>query len=523
MKNKKTTNKVDRKSPAPPKGAKNTIARKFYAGIKKKIKKPLKFISRLSSWLIGIVFYTATLGLVLKSMDLLYDLQTNLFKIVGTALCIFIFLFIMLFYLSRYNVSIIKQPRKFLIFCSINLGTLFIAHAILNTTISPYSIPAAFTGILLASFIGGREALACVIILGGLLGFMSNFRIEVVFTFIIMGAFASLSLPFIRKRMDLFKIGIAAGVMGVIFIISWGLLQEWDIRTILIQSSFGLGGALVSAFVALEILPFIENLSGKLNYVKLLELSQLNHPLLASLREKAPGSYQSNLMVANLAEAAAEKIGANPLLAKVGAYYHDIGKIKNPPYFVENLNINSKSKHEKVNPALSRLILVSHVKEGVQLAEKYKLPREIRDIIQQHHGTTLTSFFYQEALKKDSNGVIEEESFRYPGPKPQSKEAAIVMLADTVEAASRTLEDPSPARIKNLVETLTKEKLTGRQLDESRLNFNDLNLIQKSFIQTLTGMFHTRIKYPSPEQKDEPKDTNNENGNNHTIERKEKS
>lgn len=519
MRNKKITNHVDQKLVR----SRGGITRKFYLTIKKKSKyfrKLMESVRKVNVWLIGIIFYLSTLWLVLKSMNLLQDFNENLLQIMGIALCIFIFLFIILFYLSKYNASVIKHPLKFLIFCLINFLTILIAHGIFQTTISPYSIPAVLTGILLASLVGGREALSCVIILGGLVGFISNFRIDVVFTFIIMGGVASLSVPFIRKRIDLFKIGLAAGVMGAVFITSWGLLQEWDIKNILIQSSFEIGGALVSAFLALEILPFIENLFGKLNYTKLLELSQLNHPLLVILREKAPGSYQSSLMVANLAEAAAEKINANALLAKVGAYYHDIGKIKNPPYFVENLSITSKSKHEKVNPALSSLILMSHVKEGVLLAEKYCLPKEIKDIINQHHGTTFTSFFYQEALKKDPNGVVEEESFHYPGPKPQSKEAAIVMLADTVEAASRTLDDPSPARIKNMVENLTKEKLTGRQLEESQLNFNDLQEIEKSFIQSLTGTFHSRIKYPSSEQIGEQKDTNNGNDHSNTSEKR---
>lgn len=519
MKNKKTTNQAKTKSVRPKSGLK----RKLYFLIRRRAKyfrKPLESIIRLNSWLIGIVFYISTLGLVLKSLNLLQNFEENIPIITGIALCVFIFLFIILLYLSRYNSSVIKHPLKFLVFCIINFGTLLIAHGILNANISKYSIPSALTGILLASFIGGREALSCVIILGGLIGFISNFSIDVVFTFIIMGGLTCLSLPFINKRIDLFKIGSAAGITGAVFITSWGLMHGWDIETISVQSAFGIGSALVSAFLALEILPFIENLFGKLNYVKLFELSQLNHPLLADLREKAPGSYQSSLMVANLAEAAAEKINANSMLAKVGAYYHDIGKVKNPPYFVENLSPTAKSKHEKVNPALSSLILISHVKEGAQLAQKYKLPKEIKDIIKQHHGTTFTSFFYQEALKKNHNGTIDEESFRYPGPKPKSKEAAIVMLADTVEAASRTLEEPSPGRIKNLVEKLIEEKLVGKQLNESRLSFNDLYTIEQSFIQSLIGTFHTRIKYPSSEEYVTEKNTNNGRKNSNTREQR---
>lgn len=462
----------------------------------------MKSMNRLNLWIIGIFFYIAILGLVLTSMNLWQNFNENALKILGVALCVFIFLFIALFYLYRYNVSVIKQPRKLLLLCVISLGTLIIAYWILSSKISEYSIPAALIGILLASLIEGNGAIVCVIILGGLLGFISNFRIDVVFVFVIVGGVASLSVPLIRKRKDLFKVGILAGVISVVFIIGWGWLQEWDIPKILIQSGYGIGSALISAFLALEILPFMENLFGKLTDAKLLELAQLTHPLLVILREQAKGTYQSSLMVANLAEAAAEKIKASPLLARVGAYYHDIGKIKNPSYFVENLDINTKSKHEKMNPALSSLILISHVKEGIQLAHKYKLPQAIQDIVSQHHGTTFTSFFYQEALKKDSTNSVNEETFHYPGPKPQSKEAAIVMLADTIEAASHTLENPSPARIKNLVEKLIKEKLMAKQLDESQLTFNDLNIIRESFTQTLSGAFHSRIKYPEKENED---------------------
>ena len=498
--------------------------RKFYILIKKKIKsfrKKKGALDRFNIWLIGVVFYIVTLAIVLQSMNLWQNPGENAFQILGVAFCVFIFLLISAFYLYRYNAPVIKHPRKLLVFCLINLSALLASYGILYSTISDHAIPAVLTGILLASLIEGHGALTCIIILGGLLGFMSNFSMNIVFTFVITGGIASLTAPFINKRRDLFKIGLIAGLMGAVFIISWGWIQGWNIENISIQSLYVMGSALISAFLALEILPFLENLFGKLTDVKLLELSHLTHPLLVKLREKAPGSYQSSLMVANLAENAAEKVHANPLLAKVGAYYHDIGKIKNPSYFVENMGMKTKSKHEKVNPALSSLILTSHVKEGLQLAKKYKLPKQIRDIINQHHGTTFTSFFYQEALKKDSNNTVNEESFRYSGPKPQSREAAIVMLADTMEAASRTLEDASPARIRKLVEKLTNEKLMGGQLDESQLNFNDLNTIQQSFIQTLTGTFHGRIKYPSADQ--ENKLNNNQNENKHSTTRKKRS
>ncbi len=515
MTNKKTTNQVNTRLARSRDGA----IGKIYSTIKKRLKffrKPLESIRKINLWLISIIFYIATFALVLLSMGLLQNITQNIFRILAVVFYVFLLSFISVFHLHKYNILIARQPRKLFTFCLINFSILLIARGILYANISEYAIPATLAGMLLASFVNGHTALVCIIMLGGLIGFISNFRIDIVLNFMIMGTVASLAMSLIKKQKDLFKIGIATGIMGAVFITSWGFLHQWTAEKISIQCLYVIGSALISSFLALEILPFLENFSGKITNAKLIELLHLNHPLLMNLREKAPGSYQSCLMVANLAEAAAEKVNANSLLAKIGAYYHDIGKVKNPPYFVENLSLNSKSKHEKVNPALSSLILISHVKEGVQLANKYKLPKEIRDIIQQHHGTTFTSFFYQEALKKDSNGMVKEESFRYPGPKPQSKEAAIVMLADIVEAASRTLEDPSPTRIRNLVENLIKEKLTARQLDESQLNLNDLDAIQKSFIQTLTGTFHSRIKYPSSEQINGQKDATDKGNHSNT-------
>lgn len=484
--------------------------RKIYVILKRRLKqanKQLESMKKFNSSVIGILFYLGTFWVVLRAMELWPPVEGSAFKILGVVSCVLLFSLIALFYLYRYNISVIENPSKLFLLCLISWATLFSAHGIFSSKISNYAIPAVLVGILLASILEGHGALTCIVALGGLLGFISNFSIDVIFVFVMVGGAASLGISsFTHKRIDLLKIGIWAGGIGTIFIAGWGWLQEWPPQQITMQSLYGIGSGLVSAFLALGILPLLENVFGILTDSKLFELSHLTHPLLVKLRERAPGTYQSSLMVANIAEAAAEKIKANPLLVRVGSYYHDIGKIKKPSYFVENAHLNSKSKHDKMNPALSSLILTSHVKEGIQLAKQYRLPKAIRDIVNQHHGTTFTSFFYQEALKKDSHNSIKEEDFRYPGPKPQSKEAAIIMLADTVEAASRTLENPSPARIRNLTDKLIREKFLAKQLDESELTLNDLNIIRESFIQTLTGTFHSRIEYPEKE----------ENGNKHS-------
>jgi hypothetical protein len=234
--------------------------------------------------------------------------------------------------------------------------------------------------------------------------------------------------------------------------------------------------------------------------IKLLELGNLDQPLLRELMVQAPGTYHHSVIISNMVEATAKAVNANPLLAKVSAYYHDMGKMKKPLYFIEN-QIWGENRHEKLAPSMSSLILISHTKDGVDLAKRNKLGREITDIIQQHHGTSLITFFYQKAkerlvAKGRKSAEVEEENFRYPGPKPQTKEAGLVMLADMVEAASRSLVDPTPSRIKGMVQKIMNKAFSDGQLGECELTLKDLNEIAKSFNKTLSGIFHQRIEYP---------------------------
>jgi hypothetical protein len=267
-----------------------------------------------------------------------------------------------------------------------------------------------------------------------------------------------------------------------------------------------LGGALAGV-IATGFLPLIEMVFGFTTDIKLLELSSLDQPILKDLMVKAPGTYHHSVIVSSMVEATAESIYANPLLAKVSAYYHDIGKTKKPLYFVEN-QVRGDKRHEKLAPSMSSLILISHVKDGVELAKQNRLGKEIADIIQQHQGTRLISYFYQKAKEqtKEKGGKsspVKEEDFRYPGPKPQTKEAALVLVADAAEAVSRTLVDPAPARIKGVVQKIINDVFLDGQLDECELTLKDLNQIAKSFTKTLSGIFHTRIEYPEPIAKGE--------------------
>lgn len=264
-----------------------------------------------------------------------------------------------------------------------------------------------------------------------------------------------------------------------------------------LKMAFILVNGIGSSFIALGLLPVIEQVFDYTTDVRLLEIANLDHPLLEEMMLRAPGTHHHSIVVGNLSKAAAESIGAHPLLARVSSYYHDIGKLKMPHYFIEN-RIGFEDAHKDLTPNMSALIILAHVKEGVELAEQHKLGKKIKDIIREHHGTSLVSYFYNRArdIEDPQMHVIEEKDFRYHGPKPQTREAAIVMLADAVEASSRVLDDPTPKRIEGHVQDIIGNIFLDGQLDECELTLKDLHAIQKSFIAILIGIFHQRIEYP---------------------------
>jgi putative nucleotidyltransferase with HDIG domain len=263
------------------------------------------------------------------------------------------------------------------------------------------------------------------------------------------------------------------------------------------------GGGIANIIIVSAVMPLLESVFKLTTDMRLLELSDQNHPLLRQLMLKAPGTYHHSLLVGNLAEEAAEAAGANPLLVRVGAYFHDVGKIVKPEYFIENQG--KENRHDRLSPSMSALILISHVKEGVEMARNHKLPPEIIDLICQHPGTSLLRFFYEKAKKQ--GGDAREEVYRYPGPSPQTREAGIMMLADMVEAASRSLSDTSPARLAGLVERVVQTAFADGQLDSCAITLRDLSRIQESFLRVLAGIYHHRVIYPTDE-KSERKGTN---------------
>jgi putative nucleotidyltransferase with HDIG domain len=311
---------------------------------------------------------------------------------------------------------------------------------------------------------------------------------------------AVLSLGRIRSRSKLIHVGLFAGSVAALLYVVMGMIEDQPLSLSLLERA-GLNGlwALAAGFIMTGLLPFIENLFGVLTDLSLLELGDVAHPLLQELVRRAPSTYNHSVTVGSIAEAAAESIDARGLLVRVGAYFHDIGKMLKPGYFVENQGPDD-NRHETLVPAMSTLVIIAHIKDGADLARQHRLPQPIIDLIAQHHGTTRVEFFYDRATEQQhadpNGGEVDESSFRYPGPKPQTKEAAVLMLADAVESASRTLVDPTPARIESLVRELAEKRLHGGQFDESGLTLRELRTIEKSMVMSLTSIYHGRIKYP---------------------------
>jgi len=307
----------------------------------------------------------------------------------------------------------------------------------------------------------------------------------------------------IRKRFHFIRSGIIIGLSGALVILFFdfatsNIKSNYPDITALAYISMLLNGFLLSPIFTIGLLPFFETIFKITTDYKLIELSDLNLPIFKDMLVKTPGTYQHSIVVGNLAENAAELIGINPLLVRAGAYYHDIGKMNKPEYFIENQTFPEENVHSKIKPILSSSIIKSHIKVGLEMANTLKLPQEIKDIIQQHHGTSLIKIFYLQALEEaGENDIILEEDFRYPGPKPQTKEAAIVTLADVVEASCRALQNPTLNRIEETIHTVITNKIIEGELDESNLTLREIKIVEKTFYKIITTLYHSRIKYPT--------------------------
>jgi len=407
------------------------------------------------------------------------------------------------FYLFISSRNSIEQPKNVLLICINAFLAILASLVIVQSQQSFYLIPLAAIGMILVFLLNSSTAFITTVVLSVYIGFLAGGRADLIFM-LLMGSFVGIyAVRGARRRSQIFLAGFIVAAVNFISIVGIGLFNNMEKEVIMRIGILGIVNGIISSFVVIGLLPVFEYTFNLFTNITLLELSDLSHPLLKELTLKAPGTYHHSIMVGDLAEKACDSIGANSLLARVGAYYHDVGKIEKAEYFVEN-ELGSASKHEKLAPSMSALIITNHTKDGVELARKYKLNSAVVDFVSQHHGTSLIYYFYQRALEKvKSETELKEEEFRYPGPKPQTKETAIVLLADSVEASSRILSDPTPARIRGLVQKIINNKFIDGQLDECDLTLKDLNKISESFVRVLTGVFHTRLEYPEAKPKKE--------------------
>ncbi|HEY3374835.1 MAG TPA: HDIG domain-containing protein [Candidatus Aquicultor sp.] len=427
------------------------------------------------------------LGLMTRGIDLMRLAGLTLFALVS-------FLAFGL-YLYHYEPKVFKSDRLIAV-----LGIIFLVTVLAAKFVGPFYsffvIPVGAAAMLTALLFNSQTAVLMTLMLSIYSGLLAGQNYQYALYGLFTGLFAIFAINNIRHRTDLVLSGAWVTAASTMVALITTLLSGAAWVDVFKNLGWGLVGGISTAVLAIGGLPFLEKVFGITTDIKLVELSYPNQPLLREMMMKAPGTHNHSVMTGNLAETAAEEIGANPLLARVGAYYHDIGKTKRPMFFVEN-QIGGDNPHDHTNPSLSCLIITSHVKEGVELAKKYRLPDEIVDIINQHHGTSVVQYFFHKAKENIAKETICEENFRYAGRKPSSKEAALVMLADSVEAAARTITKPSPGRIEQLIKRIVQSKLDDGQLSESNLTLNDIEKIIKSFTQVLSSLYHTRIEYPT--------------------------
>ncbi|MFD2630863.1 HD family phosphohydrolase [Oceanobacillus kapialis] len=445
----------------------------------------------------------------LKLVGLLNN-QRNLYPIIGLALLILLLASFVAYELNWISKRFKGDKRKIvsIILISIIVVSLMKIVSIYTTQSNQlfFVVPLATGVLLIKQLIHERSAIVLSVIYAILGSIIFNHQIpgslnvEAGIYFLLSQLAAIIFLMNVKDRMAILKAGAGMSAVNIVTLLSFIFLsfEKYAIGDIFIQSAYGVVAAFLSAVLTIGLLPFFETVLGILSDIKLLQLSSPNQPLLKKLLTEAPGTYHHSIMVANLSETACEAIGANGLLARVGAYYHDMGKTVRPHYFIEN-QLAIKNPHDVISPAESADIIISHPYDGADMLKKHRIPKEIVDIATQHHGTTLLKYFYYK--EKEKNKEVKEESFRYPGPKPQTKEAAIICICDSVEAAVRSLKEPTEEKIEDIVVSIIRDRMTDGQLDKSPLTLEDLNLVQRTICDTLKGIFHSRIQYPMKEAK----------------------
>jgi len=458
--------------------------------------------------------------IIAKKGDLITEEQYELLKdlrlvgpqaeyptLIGTALLSAVIVTLMSLYLMRYRPDLLEKDSKLILLGLIGLATLLLSLLMkafqdnLGAGVG-YLMPVAVNAMLVTILLDAKLAFLQSAMLSMLLGLsLPSGQLSHALVAIVGSTVGVYSVSRVESRSDIYRAGLlvsagnVATIMAVYLIQGYGLLHVplWK------DASLGLANGLIAAVVVTGALPFFENVFGVVTPLKLLELSNPNHPLLKRLLVEAPGSYHHTILVANLCEAAAEAIGADQALVRVGAYYHDIGKVKRPYFFVEN-QFGGENPHDKLPPSLSSLIVTSHVKDGLEMAREAKLPQEIIDFIPEHHGTSLVSYFYHMASKNGQSEQVIEEDYRYEGPRPRSKETAILMLADGCEASVRAIRARGPLTVDHIeaqVKRIIDDRLKQGQLDDCDLTLRELETIKRTFVKVLSGVHHARIEYPT--------------------------
>ena len=434
---------------------------------------------------------------ILKELGLLNNGTTKsyLFSFISLGILVALVLFIQYRYISKEKPEVFNDTKMIILISSINLIIILISMGL--NVISPYLIPLVCSAMLMSILIDYKISLVVNLLNIIFIAIIVGFNPSVVVLSILSVVLGSTGLKKVQQRNDIIYSTIY--ITGILALLSFtlGMISSNNIKEILIQTGYTAIGILLSGILAVGLLPFFESIFDVVTNIKLLELSNPNQPLMKKLLMEAPGTYHHSMMVANLAEAAAEAVGGNPVVARVGAYYHDMGKTKRPYFFGEN-QMGKENPHDKITPNLSTLIILSHTKDGLEMAREHKIPKVIQDMIEQHHGTTLVKYFYYK-LKNSSDKPeeIKEEDFRYPGPIPSFKESGILMLSDSVEAAVRSINEPTKGKIEEMVNNIINDKLNSRQLVNCDLTLKDIETIRKTFLKTLDGIYHHRIEYPT--------------------------
>lgn len=445
----------------------------------------------------------------------LHKAQVGMGRIFGLTLYVLLVMGMLLAFCYKFTADIFGDDRRLLLIGLVILLTMVIGR--IGHFYSDFATPIVVGPLLTAILINPRAALMVAIVTSMMFGLITDQNPRII-SFVLLGSAAGVfSISKSTQGYRLVRAGLWVALINVLTLLCTGFIEGLEYPQILTDAAMGAVGGIAAAILSIGLLPYLEQAFRITTSEKLLNLARPNHPLLQRLLLEAPGTYYHSILVGNLAETAADKIGADPILSRVGAYYHDVGKIQRPYFFVEN-QANMENPHDKLSPSLSTMIVTSHVRDGLEYCREYKLPEAIADIVGQHHGTSLVSYFYKQATEGEHGECIIEEDFRYEGPKPQTKEAALIMLADSCEAAVRSIAKPNMSRIENTVRRIISERLRDGQLNECELTLRDLNVIGDIFIRVLCSTCHSRIEYPAEAIRElERRRPRNGNGNKYST------